>query len=144
MRQAMDHLDLIARLGHLPFELDFLRACGYRFGLDWDGEVQIEPPEFLDVASVTALIERFQPGIETQLGFEGRRARSVCVGGPKNGTPVTGSYWQPTLFHIKRGEWAVYKAKDYIDPRAWFVGKATSKKKARALWFSRWAKDNDE
>lgn len=133
----MSRLDRLAEIGHLPFDLDFMRAIGYQFGQDWDGEVVIEPPEFLDVERTTNLIRRFQKGIKRRLYFEGRRAREVCVGGPKNGARHSGSPISPVLFHIRRGEWAVYRVKNIRDPRAWFLGIATSKKKARQLWLEK-------
>jgi hypothetical protein len=130
----------MAETGQVPFDLDFIRALGFHVGQDWDDELVIEPPEFLDVDSVAELVRRFEKGIKKRLYFEAQRRLSVCVGGPKNGTPADGcsGLSGPVCFHIKRGEWAVYARKrNSNDPRCWFIGTATSKKKARQLWFDK-------
>ncbi len=145
----MTHLDFIAKNGWLPFELDLFRELGYRFGEDWDGELLIEPPRSLDVEAVTKLIARFSKGIKTRLHHEGVKSRTVCVGGPMNGQPYdTGCIvWQkPILFHLKRCSWAVYfvKGNGIDDPRAWFVGLATSKRKARQLWIEQLTTESEK
>lgn len=128
-------LNRIAKMGHLPFDLDFLRALGFRFGEDWDGEVLIEPPAEIDVDAMSELVRRFAPGIKQRLHFEGQKAKAVCVGGPKNGQPYYGfALHRPLLFHLARAQWVVYRVKSYDDPRAWYVGMATSRKKAQQLW----------
>jgi hypothetical protein len=121
--------------GILPFDLDFLRELGFEFGEDWDGEIIIECPEKINIEDFIKLIKRFAKGIKTRLYFEGQKAKRICVGGPMNGKPhfKVGIPNEPILFHLKRGEWAVYSIKSYDDPRAWYVGLATSKKKAREL-----------
>lgn len=119
----------------LPFGLDFLREIGFDFGLDWDGQLIIEYPETVSVDTLINLIKQFSEGIKTRLYFEGQKAKRILVGGPMNGKPYfnAGMPNHPLCFHVKRGEWLVYMIKDYNDPRAWFVGKASSKKKAKLL-----------
>jgi hypothetical protein len=131
-----DRLDVLERRGGMPFDLDFLRAMGWRFGLDWDGELEVEEPLAVNVAEMTDLIHRFDRGITKRLEFEGRRAREICVGGPCNGraVPVFRFYGDPVYFHLGRAKWAVYHIRSRADGRAWFVGEARSKAKARRLW----------
>lgn len=133
-------LDWLERSDQLPFDLDFLRELGFAFGEDWDGEVMITPPDSVNMPQFTALVRRFERGIKTRLYFEGRKALQICVGGPKNGVPYDPgrAVWNsPILYHLKRGSWAVYAIADPSeDPRARFVGYATSKTKARDLWCS--------
>lgn len=119
----------------LPFDLDFLRELGFEFGLDWDMQLIIERPESVDIDRIVELLKYFAKGIETRLYFEGQKAKSVFVGGPLNGKAYSGFYYphQPICHHIKRGEWVVYKVKDYDDPRAWYIGTASSNKKAKML-----------
>jgi len=133
-----NRLDNLERVGGVPFELDFLRALGFEFGEDWDGEVLITAPASIDVHGMTELVGRFKKGIKRRLYFEGRNAMSVCVGGPCNGRRHNTSpgCCTPVLFHVGRAQWAVYGFKSYRDPRAWFLGTATNRQKARALWLS--------
>ena len=122
-----------------PFDLDFFREVGFEFGLEWDGQLIIEFPESVSVDKLTTLIKQFSEGIKKSLYFEGQIAKSVLVGGPMNGKPYFNSGWpnHPLCYHVKRGEWLVYMVKSQDDPRAWFVGKAKSKKKAKALTLRR-------
>ena len=133
-----NRLEWMAKKGMVPFDLDFLRALGFSFGADWDGEVLITQPSSIDVDTITELIYRFTKGIKRRLYFEGRKGMAVCVGGPKNGVNISIAPRDPILFHLHRGEWAVYSRKEngLNDPRAWFIGKATSRKKARELWMT--------
>lgn len=132
------NIDWYEQTGHIPGTIQVFRELGYSFGLDWDGEVMIHAPEFLDVDTTTKLLKRFGVGLSAQLEYEGREAKSVCVGGPKSGESYGTYCTGPILFHISRARWAVYKLKPYRDkdPRAWFVGYATSKKKARQRWLN--------
>lgn len=126
---------------YLPFELDFLRAIGFEIGLHFDGDVDIQPPESIDVGELTRVIVRFEKGIRRSLLHEGEKALSVCVGGPFNGRPHW-SHSGPYLLKVKRASWAVYGRKDdYNDPRCWFIGMATSEKKGRELY---WKKASDQ
>lgn len=128
-------LEQLKRFNIIPFDLGFLRELGYGFEEDWDGQLVITQPEDIDIKQVTEIIKQFHKTIKKRLYFERCKAHSVCVGGPMNGK----SYGmlklpnEPILFHISRCKWAVYSTKDYDDPRAWFVGIATSEKKARQL-----------
>lgn len=119
----------------VPFDLDFLREIGFEFGLDWDGQLIIEYPETVSVDKLTNLIKQFSGGIKKSLYFEGQKAKRVLVGGPMNGKPYFNAVMpnHPLCFHIGRGEWLVYMIKNHDDPRAWFVGKTSSKKKAKLL-----------
>jgi len=119
---------------YIPFDLDVLRAIGFTIGLDWDGEVLVEPPESIDPEKMADLILRFKSGTAIRLGFEGYRARSVCVGGPRNNTPHNTYRGTPLIFHVARAEWAVYCVVSCDDPRALYVGTATNKVAARAMW----------
>ena len=96
-----------------------------------------EFPESVAVEKLTNLIKQYAEGIKTRLYFEGQQAQTVYVGGPLNGQSYYKLAWpnHPICHHVKRGEWLVYMVKNYEDPRAWFVGKTTSKKKAKTLKF---------
>lgn len=119
--------------GGVPFDIDFLREIGIAIGLDWDDELIIKYPD--DIPDrMKKLISEFREGIKKRLGFERKRRQHCFVGGPLNGK---GYDWiepnKPFCYHVKRSEWAVYIVKSWEDPRAWFVGTATSKKKAKSL-----------
>jgi hypothetical protein len=138
-KKPMTRLEWMAEKGHLPFDLDFVRAMGFRVSMDYDGEPIIESPESLDVDLVESLIQRFGKGIKTRLFFESKRARELFVGGPKGGQAyqhTASMFGRPILIQLSRGKWAVYRIRSWDDPRAFYVGETTSKKKARLLWFS--------
>ena len=128
-------LQRMADSGRVPFDLDFLREIGFQIGEDWDGQIRIEYPETIDPTEMLKLIMCFSKGIKTRLYFEGQKAKRVCVGGPCNGRAYlqVGYPNQRIIFHLKRAQWAVYIVNSWQDPRAWYVGVASSKKKAKAL-----------
>jgi len=132
-KQRKERLDSMVKNRSMPFDLDFLRELGFEFGLDWDGQLIIEYPETISIDKTVSLVKIFEKGIKTRLYFEGQKAKMVHVGGPLNGKPYFGCRTpnQPLCCHIKRGEWLVYVVKSYEDPRAWYVGRASSKKKAK-------------
>jgi len=132
-KQRKERLDWMSKNKMVPFDLDFLRELGFKFGLDWDGQLIIEYPDAISTLYMANLIKIFQDGIKVRLYFEGQKAQRVYVGGPLNGKPYFGCRTpnQPLCCHIKRGEWLVYVVKSYEDPRAWYVGRASSKKKAK-------------
>jgi len=120
--------------GGLPFDIDFLRELGIEIGSDWDGEVIIKYPDDIP-ERMRNLIEEFEDGIKTRLHHEGIHAKECFVGGPLNGKGFYDYRMRNGVYchHLARGEWAVYKIRSPDDPRAWFMGMATSKKKGRLL-----------
>ena len=125
----------MAQRNSMPFELDFLRILGFEFDLDWDNELTIECPEEIDMELFVTWLRKFVPAIKQRLKFEGIRAKECFVGGPYNGQEYF-NYIPPNnplCLHIKRAKWAVYMTKSSDDPRAWFMGYATSKKKGKEL-----------
>lgn len=132
----LPRLERMAEFGNVPFHLDFLRELGFRVGQDYDGELLIVSPPALDVLEVEALLRRFEEGIQRSLRFERERLLAVCVGGPNNGEPHGKYFGCPIVRHVGRAQWAVYHVRSHEDPRASYVGMATNKKKARALWFA--------
>jgi len=133
--QRRKRLKMFAHANILPFDLDFMRELGFEFGLDWDGQLLIESPESLSVEHLCGLIKQYSGGIKRRLYFEGENAKHVLVGGLLNGRKYDrgGFLNHPICYHIQRGVWAVYMVKSHDDPRAWFIGTATSKKKAKQL-----------
>jgi hypothetical protein len=128
-------LQKIADMGSLPFDLDFLRAIGFSFQEDWDGEIIVQSPAIIDPEAVIKLVRKFDKGIKTRLYFERKKALGVCFGGPMNGKPFENKWTGgPVIFHIKRAEWAVYAVR-FPDPRAWFIGMAKNKRQAGILWY---------
>ena len=124
-------LERIRAMGQLPFDLDFLREIGFTIGEDWDGEINITVPD--DIPSrMVDVIHEFIDGIATRLHREGRAYKECFLGGPLNGQQHNLIDGEPYCHHIKRGQWAVYLAKQG-DPRAWYLGTATSKEKGRQL-----------
>ncbi len=127
-------LEKVKSWGGLPFDIDFLREIGIKIGEDWDGELQIEYPDDIP-QRMRDLIVEFREGIKKRLYFDKRKATECFVGGPLNGKPYLNLILPnvPFCYHLKRGEWAVYLVKNSDDSRAWYMGKATSKKKGKLL-----------
>lgn len=150
----MDLLDEPAEFpSQAPIILDVVSLAelvGYRFPMDWDGEVSIEPPSEIDQRVLTAyLIDRLDQ-IGDRIRGRAYRALHHYVGGPLNGQRHDFYYqgvwaqdasqrWVETDLpylvevHIGLAEWAVYRIEP--DGRAFFVGMATSKKKAHEQYF---------
>lgn len=136
-----ERLDQLQRIGGAPFELDFLRELGFSFGVDFDGSLEVEIPASVDVDRIAKLVARFEKGIRSRLEHERQVRMRICVGGPLNGQRVPSNDWyRPYLYHVGRGQWLVYgrKRREYDDHRFWFIGKATSERKARILWAQWW------
>lgn len=129
-----ERIDELARIGSIPFDLDFLRVLGFDFSLDWDGRVIIEYPEAVEPAQVATLASKFYKQIAMRMKFEQTRRMSVCMGGPMDGQAHRGYRGLPLIYHVSRGKWAVYRVRAYDDPRAVFVGCAKNRKAARSLW----------
>jgi len=132
-KQRKDRLDRLAEHRVVPFDLDFLRELGFEFGIDWDGQLIIEYPETISLEKTVNLVKKYENGIKTRLHFEGQKVKRVYVGGPFNGKPYYHGGFPNQLLchHVKRGEWLVYMVKSHNDPRAWFLGKTSSKKNAK-------------
>ncbi|MEO1063780.1 MAG: hypothetical protein AAFZ07_20370 [Actinomycetota bacterium] len=135
-----ERLDRMERCGWAPFELDFLRELGFEFHLDLDGAVEVDLPAAIDLEQLASLIGRFGRGIRQGLEHERSMRMRVCMGGPCDGRRHRSGFSEPLLYHLARGRWAVYSRSrhHYNDSRAWFVGEATSKPKARQLWVRYW------
>jgi hypothetical protein len=124
----------LAKIGCIAFDLDFMRALGFEFTEDWDGQLTITAPEEIKVEDVIELMTPFHRAIQTRLYFEGQHAKAIFVGGVLNGKEY-GMARIPFLFHVKRGQWVVYQRNwdKPDDPRAWYMGLAKNKKDARLL-----------
>ena len=135
MNQRLENLK---NIDCIPFDVDFLREIGIEIGKDWDGELIINYPDDIP-QRMRDLVEDFKGGIKKRLWFEGEHAKSCYIGGPYNGKPYWYSQYhipnKPVCFHIERKKWAVYMVKSIDDPRAWFMGYATSKEKGKLLKF---------
>lgn len=142
-----ERLEKIKNFGGLPFDIDCLREIGITIGLDWDGELMIEYPKDIP-ERMRNLISEFTKGIKKRLSFDGEQAKCSFVGGSLSGKKYSyGAVYygsRPFCHHIKRGEWEVYIVKSSDDPRAWFVGTATSKKKGQCLYQKQKGREKNE
>lgn len=120
------------RPGRVAAAVPLLRALGFEIGVDWDGELLIEPPAALDCKAVIELLRGAQTEVVQAVRFEAEKERRSCIGGPCNGRPHAAYEWMPLIVRIGRANWAVYRVAK--DGRAYYVGPATSRKKGRALW----------
>lgn len=115
--------------------LDAFRELGYSIHEDWDGELLIEEPEYIDVGTATAILMVGENQIRHSLSFEQEIKLSRFMGGPLDGkrheepSKILKEKERLKGFRIERAKWAVYYFE--TDGRAIFRGYATSEKKAR-------------
>lgn len=112
--------------------LEILERIGVSFEVDWDGEVTANIPRAIDTQAVTDLIADCDSQIKQSLESRRKDATRMFIGGPFAGRKHNIYSWDGTFVHrISRANWVAYKVQG--DGRAVFRGKATSKKKAKAL-----------
>jgi len=112
--------------------VELCEEIGFRFHLDLEGELEVVAPIAVNGGDVTVALEARAEELKHYVARRAKRLRHQCVGGPYQGRLHRG--WQQggaVLFHVERGKWAAYVVGK--DGRAWFVGYATSKQKARQL-----------
>lgn len=123
----------------LPSTLDFLKSLGFEFALDYDDELIISSPEWIDPKQIAgAFATDYREATVTQLRINRERALEQFVGGPLSGRHC-GLMFGPRAISVKRyrlpfeggAHWCAYFVK--IDGRAIFCGMTTSEKKARTL-----------
>lgn len=105
-------------------------AMGITFDMDWDGQLLVESEEPVP-GKLRHVIFLIQHELLYRLQQQGRRAQAMFVGGSLAGQ----SHNQPSapyLHHQGRAHWEVYEYRnEQRDPRLYYVGRATSRKKAR-------------
>lgn len=111
--------------------LAFAEALGIKLGLDWDGELLIEYPEILSRLEIEAAVAPFEEDLALAISLRAKRLLNVLVGGPFNGRRNFSGCCHGETFgrRVSRAHWAVYRQGD--DGRAFFIGYATSQRKAR-------------
>lgn len=121
--------------------LEVLELLGFKFGLDWDDSLTCVSPASIDVVAANRIVAEFRDAVRDDL--LGRRYRDLrrCNGGPRHGRVHNWLFWMeqrgnehvaiPSYnpVHVARAKWAVYRCDP--DQRAYFVGYAKSKRKAR-------------
>lgn len=111
--------------------LRFAQALGIRVWMDWDDEVSIDCPEVVSRSEIEAALGPFADRLKTEFEVRARCRRAILVGGPFNGTRNNWDYCPGATFgrRVAKSHWAVYRQAD--DGRAFFVGFASSQRKAR-------------
>ena len=115
----------------------FLRALGFDFHIDYDGELLIEKPDQVSVEGVLDALSVWREEWEKEFRFTLLRAaareRRCFMGGPRDGKLHNQSLYRGSAyfrgFHEARAKWAVYEF--FPDGRAIFRGFAASEQKAR-------------
>jgi len=111
--------------------LSFAEALDVEFSMDWDGEVFIEYPEHVDVERLRSYLKEHGSALAVMFSDRESRKQQVLVGGPFANKPNW--RWSPAgtfiVLRVKRAKWAVYR--QHGDGRAFFMGLATSEKKAK-------------
>jgi len=111
--------------------LRFAEALGIQPSMDWDDSVSIEYPEVVCRSEMEAALAPVKDCLAREFTIRARRRREVLVGGPFNGQPNRWDYCRGATFgrRVARAHWAVYREGD--DGRAFFIGFASSQRKAR-------------
>lgn len=129
----------------LPTVEQLLRAVGFKFAVDYDGSLQWTAPESIDVAKLKFIVEHGEAAIAREILSREVRLRRCCYGGPMDGRrhawlfhylgrinaagEVIGYAPHYVPVRVNRAKWATYRLQE--DGRAFFVGYATSERKAR-------------
>jgi hypothetical protein len=119
-----------------PSVIEVFGVFGCQFSLDWDGQLIVKSQGWL-TDEVSLWIFRHQLPIRSSLEWTGRRGRQVYVGGTLNGRRHYHSLSPAaSTVHVRVAprHWETYKYRSsgITDPRLFFVGRATSKVKAKA------------
>ncbi len=106
----------------------FLESLGFAFGLDLEGNLEIEcPGDLPPPAQIGASL--YTDGIKNAIQWRANLARRQCVGGPFNGQRHGHGLGCAVCLRERRAKWAAYFV--VLDGRAFFCGMATSERKAR-------------
>lgn len=127
----MDDHDQL-RPWQIAMAIPVLQAIGFRIGLDWDGELIVEPPEALDPQRIADLVRSEPQAARSHLLCAAARARRQFVNGPRAGARHLKCPGDRLVVCVGPARWAAYRVAD--DGFAYLVGEATSRAKARALW----------
>ncbi len=113
--------------------MDILGLFGYGVSIDWDGALLIESEAELP-DNLRAWLFEHQGELRSSIEFKGRVARAIYLGGTKDGERHHYYHYHLNPFvyvHIARAHWETYKMKQRNDPRLFYVGRSTSKAKAK-------------
>jgi hypothetical protein len=122
----------------LPDTLEFLTLLGFNISIDFDENLRIEPPRDCSATKIAELLAaEFAAPLAQQVVWRAQRERKQYLGGPFNGQQHGESNgFTPCLAaRVRRGHWAAYFLVD--DGRAFFMGLATSERKAKLLAWER-------
>jgi hypothetical protein len=109
--------------------IGFLTGLGFRFRLDWDGELLIDAPAALDPQQVRAALLEHRDRLKLQVQTMAHWERHQCVGGPFNGRRHGLCPGSTFAIRVRRGEWAGYVVR--ADGRAAYTGTAATEAAAK-------------
>ena len=115
---------------------DLAEAMGFRFSMDWDDQLIIEPPSHVSADEMRQwIVDNAAKEIVNRFRYQAKRASSVLVGGPFCGRPTTRTWGQICCWRRERADWHAYCVAK--DGKGYYAGPATSRKKAMELGRSR-------
>lgn len=123
------------RCTYLPDVVTFLtRHFGLSVSLeDAEGKELGIRARDISAAQLEKVLRLYDAPIKTYLDRQRDRGLEICIGGPFNGERHHGDMCGAMVVRrVARAKWAVYRVGD-DHLRAWFVGFASSEKKARNL-----------
>ncbi len=120
-----------------PSPLSALEVCGYKLSVDYDGALLVDSPGDLP-EELREWLFACQCELRGVIEYVGKAARACFVGGTKAGQRHRqgighryGALDTPVCVHIGRAHWETYKFHGRDDPRLFYVGRSTSKAKAK-------------
>lgn len=114
---------------------DLLKTMGYDLSVDYDGSLLVES-EYAVPYPLIEWLTRNQRNLLRKIEYRGQCARAVFFGGSmagKHHSHHLTCFTQQVYEHIARGHWETYEFRGKDDPRLYFVGRTTSKVKAKRL-----------
>lgn len=121
----------------LPGTLDTLRLLGWSFHLDENDDLVItHPPKAISNERWVDVLMQCRKRVKQDVIFKANRERRQFVGGPLNGQrhQEDGYCKAGIAKSLGRADWVAYRLEK--DGRAFYLGKATSKKKANQLIYA--------
>jgi hypothetical protein len=120
-----------------PGYSEIFALFGFHIHQDIDGDLFIESDQQVPV-NVIQWLKKHQGTIRTRMDCMRRRALRIFIGGSLNGKAyATFCLCVGERKHMQIGprHWETYERRDMIDERLYFVGRATSKEKAKRSRF---------
>ncbi len=116
-----------------PSVTELLSLFGYRLSVDYDGALLVDSASDMPVDLFDWFFNH-QADLRSGIERDGRVARACYIGGSKAGEKhhhYSMYRMGPVYIHVARAHWETYEFRSKGDSRLYFVGRSTSKRKAK-------------